>query len=518
MAKQALNKSVGIWIRVSTEDQARGESPAHHEKRARLYAEAKGWDVFTLYDLSGVSGKSVMQHPEAKRMLKDVHTRKISGLIFSKLARLARNTKELLEFSEIFREDGADLISLQESIDTSSPAGRLFYTMIAAMAQWEREEISERISASVPIRAKMGKPIGGQPSLGYHWVDKKLVPHPEEAPVRKLIYDLFIEHQRKKTVAKILNERGYRTRNGAKFSDTTITRLLRDPTAKGVHRANYTRSMGRGKAAALKAEADWVLREVPAIVSPGQWAEANAILDKQAFGGRKFKRGEYLFSGLLFCACGQKMYVKSPLPKYVCRACNRKMPTDDLEEVFRHELHSFFLSEADIRAFLEKDDQEIGAKEEQVRVLENERRKGVSEMDRIYRAFIGESLPAKTFGELHGKLKVRQEEIDDEVAKLSAEVDLRKINHLSNEEVVASARDLYGRWASLSFEEKRAIVEAIVEDITIGETIEINLSYMPPAAGGGGGSGPPDNSFGTDGQKATRQHGFIAAASKMRAG
>jgi hypothetical protein len=59
-------KSIGIWIRVSTEDQAQGESPLHHEKRARLYAEARGWHVATLYDLSGVSGKTVMEHPEAK--------------------------------------------------------------------------------------------------------------------------------------------------------------------------------------------------------------------------------------------------------------------------------------------------------------------------------------------------------------------------------------------------------------------------------------------------------------------
>lgn len=514
-------KTVGVWIRVSTEDQAQGESPAHHEKRARLYAEAKGWEVATLYDLSGVSGKSVMEHPEAKRMLKDIRAKAISGIIFSKLARLARNTKELLEFSEIFRENGADLISLQESIDTSSPAGRLFYTMIAAMAQWEREEIAERVAASVPIRARMGKPIGGQPSLGYQWVEGKLVPHPDEAPIRKLIYDLFLEHRRKKTVAAILNERGYRTRNGAKFTDTTITRLLRDPTAKGVHRANYTRSQGRGKAAIVKAEADWVLRDVPAIVSPGIWAEVNAILDTQAAGAKKSKRGEHLFSGLVRCACGPKMYVKPPSPKYVCRTCNRKMPTDDLEEVFRHELQSFFLSEADIRAFFEKDDQEIAAKEEQVRVLELERRKGVFEMDRLYRAFMEESLPAKSFGELHGSLKARQAEIDDEVVKLRAEIDLRKINHLSNEEVVAGARDLYGRWASLSFQEKRAIVEAIVEEIVIGDTIEISLSYVPPAASNGSGGdtgGSPGTPSGTDGQKATRQQGFMAAASKMRAG
>ena len=80
-AQNNLPKDVGIWIRVSSEEQANGESPAHHLERAKGYALSRGWTIREgRYDLAGISGKSVKEHPEAQRMLADVKRGRINRL------------------------------------------------------------------------------------------------------------------------------------------------------------------------------------------------------------------------------------------------------------------------------------------------------------------------------------------------------------------------------------------------------------------------------------------------------
>ena len=349
------------------------------------------------------------------------------------------------------------------------------------MAQWEREEIADRVKASVAIRAKLGKPLNGKVSFGYQWSDNKLIPHPQEAPVRKLIYDLFAEHERKKTVARILNDRGYRTRDGSKFSDTSIGRLIQDPTAKGLHRANYTRRVAGNKPWALKPEHEWVLNPVEPIVSEELWQRCNDLLEsRRTKQMRPGKRPVHVFAGLVSCACGKRMYVPSNTPKYVCTACRNKIPIVDLEGIFMDELKDYLVSPERVADYLSKADGAVTERTRLLEILRKEHETVKGEADKTYRLYLDGALTVPQFKEKFQPLDARKHQIEEEIPRVESEIDLLKINGLSSEHIMAEARNLHARWPKMNAEDRRRIVESLVKSITVGKgEISINLYKLP---------------------------------------
>lgn len=164
----------------------------------------------------------------------------------------------------------------------------------------------------------VSKAVGGIAPFGYRWQNGSLMVDREESSIRQLIYELFIKHKRKKTVAKLLNDLGYRTRNGSLFSDTTIDRLIRDTTAKGIR-------IELGKEI-----------KVEPIVSVEIWERANNFL-----GEKQTKQPLHLFTDFSFCQCGGKMIVPGNTDKYVCLNCRHKLGCADLEEIFLSQIQEF---------------------------------------------------------------------------------------------------------------------------------------------------------------------------------
>jgi site-specific DNA recombinase len=476
----ALNKPVGIWIRVSTEDQARGESPEHHEERARSYAKSKGWQVKELYDLAGQTGKAVMHHPEAKRMMKDIERGHVTGLVFSKLARLSRNRRELEDFSDFFNKHQADLISLSEAIDTSTAGGRMFFHLLGVFAQWEREEITERVNASVLTRAKLGKSINGHAPYGYRWKDRKLVIQPEEAAVRRKAYELFLQCRRKGQVAQHLNAAGYRTRPGNIWRDTSILRILDESSAKGVYVFNTLRQTGNWRTE-TKPENEWGKAECQPIVSEELWNQVNQIIEEQLKSWKRpGKPPVHLFSGLAYCSCGHKMYVSANSPKYFCRKCRNKIPITDLENIVRNELKVFFGEPKRIAGHLRQADLNLAEKSAMLDAHKREIQKVREEMHQTHQLYLRKQISGDGFRDLYAPAEERMKQLQAELPKLEAEVDFLKVNKLSADDVLHEAGTLHDRWPSLPAEDKRKIVEALIEKIVIGNgEIDITFSHLP---------------------------------------
>jgi len=494
-------KRVGIWIRVSTEEQAAGDSPEHHEHRARYYAEFNGWTVVEVYNLAGVSGKSVWENAECQRMLKDIKRGHIQGLVFSKLARLARNTKELLDFAEHFKTHNAALVSIEEKIDTGTPAGMLFYTMLGAIAQWEREEIASRIKSSVAVRAKLGKPINGSAPYGFRWVDRKLVQVPEEVAIRRQAFELFLQHRRVGVVARLLNAKGARARKGFKFRDIGIGRLLRCTSAKGVYRVNVYRGSAKKE---MKPEAEWGSVPCVPIVSEDVFDQVNRILEEQKKPQKKpGKKPAQVFTGLLTCGCGCRMYVYTRSPNYSCRMCKNKIGIAAMEEIFVEAIRDSLADSGKISAHLSKAQRKIAEREANAVVVKEQIGAMQADTKRAFDLYLAGGVSVEQFKTLNDPLTERLAQLQEELPRLEGEISALQVLELSADVIAYEASSLANLWPTLDTEGKQRLAALVCNQIIVPNSddapIDIVFSHTPPGAppddgmpGSGGGSPPPE--------------------------
>lgn len=146
---------IAIYARVSTKDQ----SCEMQLRDLRTYCVARSFTDATEYVDAGVSG-SKDSRPELNRLMNDARKRKVDAVIVWRFDRFARSTKHLLNALDEFRSLGVGFISYSENLDTSSPLGQALFTIIAAVAQLERDLIRERVTAGVANARAKGKTLG----------------------------------------------------------------------------------------------------------------------------------------------------------------------------------------------------------------------------------------------------------------------------------------------------------------------------------------------------------------------
>jgi site-specific DNA recombinase len=245
--------NAGAYIRVSTDEQAeKGYSLQLQRERITAQIIAKGWSLYNIYEDAGQSGGK-LERPALQKMLRDIEAGVIQSVVIYKLDRLSRKQKDTMFLIEdVFLKQNVELVSISESLDTSSPTGRATIGMLSVFAQLERDTITERMSSGRKQKAKTGGYSGGNVAIGYSNKrgEKNLLVDEEKTKTVKRVFEL-----RENTactlqqIADQLNKEGHTTKQGAIFKPTQVMRILKNKELyKGIYTYSGVTAYGKHKA------------------------------------------------------------------------------------------------------------------------------------------------------------------------------------------------------------------------------------------------------------------------------
>jgi len=232
--------TVGVYCRVSTQEQAsEGVSIDAQLAALRTYARLQGWEIVGEYVDAGYSGGSD-ERPSLQRLLSDARKGKFNIIAVAKLDRFFRNLRIMLNCLHELEQLGIKFVATQEGLDTSSPYGKFTVQIMGVIAEFERGRIGERVRDGRRYRVSQGRwPSGRSTLYGYHWLSKeqKWQIDEREAQLVKYVYHLYLkEGLGSMKIPFRLNEEGYRTRRGYRWTFSPVYTILTHPGYKGTHR------------------------------------------------------------------------------------------------------------------------------------------------------------------------------------------------------------------------------------------------------------------------------------------
>lgn len=322
---------LGAYVRVSTEEQASVVEGSLDNQKYRLKAfvdlkttQVKNWgSIIEFYVDDGFSAKDT-RRPAYQRMMNDVKKKKIDLILVTDLSRLSRNIFDFCNLMDELEKNEAQFLSIKEQFDSTTPAGKMMIYNMINLAQFEREQVSERVALGTHARAMRGLLNGVRPILGFDKHPEKpgtyIINEDEAKDVRK-IFRLFLNSGSCAKTRKELESSGIKPKLSGKYSklkindkwtSQTLTNLLSSACYIGFHEVN---KLNKNKdQTRLKPHQQYKLVKAtwPSIVSEDDFNMAQELL-KEA---KKLERVRlvgaedrfYILSGILRCGeCGSSM-------------------------------------------------------------------------------------------------------------------------------------------------------------------------------------------------------------------
>jgi DNA invertase Pin-like site-specific DNA recombinase len=363
-----------IAARVSTVEQDREGKTSLDEQldKARAEIERRGWTLDEQHIfVDRVSGDRLARFDQP---LAAAHRHEFDAIVFTKINRLGRNLLDLVAIEEELRELGVGLVCLDNPFDTTTPAGRAQFQMMAVFSEWEKSNLLEQMANGVHALARRdpGRYIGGEVPFGLMVTGEKgdsnrrLVPNPAEVEVVRTAWDLLVNHGHTTwTAARELNARGLLPRKAARWDNVLLRAMLTKETLRGVQvwakppRPTWTKPARgeRGRTATGKYGGP-IEMTIPRVLEEEEWLALQAVLGASSTPTPLRSPEPFLLSGRghqrLWAPCGSVMtglHADGRSRRYRCmakfkggeRACScRRIDADLLELTVKTHILAMF--------------------------------------------------------------------------------------------------------------------------------------------------------------------------------
>ena len=475
-------KTAGVYIRVSTEDQAReGFSLGEQEEKLLQLCNFKDLEVYKVYKDAGISAKDMEHRPQFQAMLQDMKEGKINYIVAYKLDRITRSVRDLEELISVLEQYNCFLLCDRDDVNTSTANGRFFVRMLTVLSQLEIEIVSERTKFGLNGAIKSGH-IPGQRPFGYKSAeDKRMVIDNATRPYIEKIFDLYLEGKSFQQIANYFKENDIYPKK--KWRDTTIQKIIDNK----IYMGDYEQYKRIGKQENL--EPIVYMNVVEPIISRAKWEECQRQKERNQ---RTYTRDRiYTFFQRLKCPdCGRIMKckgsggIKRRYMYYTCEHCHINFNENHVEQLLESFIYDLLEYDMAVKKFflpiLEDKNSKIDTNsiDKEIKILEKQR-------DRIKQAYIKGIVEMDDFKEDY-KL------IEDKLANLEGKklelINLETFNYSPHE--LLAERDLErekmirldtlnsllkSKWNDMDKSEKQEFISKFIDTIEIKKDDKGNL-------------------------------------------